>query len=226
MNNRQILIIDRGDKLKTDQRKYYEEKTKIFGKICVNLGLSANVLSLIGTLFGLLAGIFIWIDRFIFALLSLLASGVFDILDGATARYSKTCSPFGTLFDRVNDRYVEFFIALGCMGSDRVHPFWVVFSITGIFMASYVRACAESAGKVRNCDIGLMGRKEKAIVFSIGLLLEPILNPSGLEAVSLNPLIFLNKDGVLILQSLIILVGLLSHITAYQRLRFAKKHGH
>jgi phosphatidylglycerophosphate synthase len=92
-------------------------------------------------------------------------------------------------------------------------------------MASYVRACAESAGKVKNCSVGLMERKEKAFLFCIGLLLEPILNPYGLKANSLDPFVSLNSDGILILQFFTILVGLLSHITVYQRLRYTRKHG-
>jgi hypothetical protein len=91
-------------------------------------------------------------------------------------------------------------------------------------MASYVRACAESAGQVENCSVGLMERKEKAVLFSIGILLEPLLNPRGLTADSLNPFAYAPSEGILILQLAVILVGILSHFTVYQRSNFARTH--
>ena len=91
-------------------------------------------------------------------------------------------------------------------------------------MASYVRACAESAGRVRNCSVGMMERKEKAVLFSTGILLEPFLNPQGLPAVSMNPFAYSPSEGILALQLAMILVGVLSHITVYQRADFARTH--
>jgi CDP-diacylglycerol--glycerol-3-phosphate 3-phosphatidyltransferase/archaetidylinositol phosphate synthase len=210
--------------MKASARQSYEEKTLFLGKFCAGLGLTPNSLTVSGVVAALISGILIWNHYFVAALFFMLASGLFDILDGATARFTRTSSAFGTVLDRVCDRYAEFFIAAGCAGSGRVHPVWVLFSLFGALMASYVRACAESAGRVKNCSVGLMERKEKAVLFAIGVLLEPLLNPRGLPADSLNPLAHAPSEGILVLQLAVILVGILSHITVYQRSDFARTH--
>ena len=72
-------------------------------------------------------------------------------------------------------------------------------------MASYVRARAESSGKVASCDVGFAGRAEKLTLLIIGM---------GLQAFFLR---------VHILQWAVIVVGVLSHITAIQRLLYARR---
>ena len=210
--------------MKARARQSYEEKTLFLGKACAKLNLTPNFLTFSGGVAAFISSILLWQHFFVAALLFMAFSGFCDILDGATARFMNKSSSFGTVFDRINDRYAEFFIAAGCIGSGRVHPVWVLFSLFGALMASYVRACAESAGGVKNCSVGLMERKEKAILFSIGILLEPLLNHKGLAAVSMNPFAYPPSDGILVLQLAVIVVGLLSHITVYQRIDFARKH--
>jgi phosphatidylglycerophosphate synthase len=72
-------------------------------------------------------------------------------------------------------------------------------------MASYVRARAESSGKVVSCDVGFAGRAEKMTLLIIGM---------GLQAIF---------PQVHILQWAVIAVGVLSHITALQRLLYARQ---
>jgi len=210
--------------MKANARQFYEEKTLFLGEFCARLNLTPNHLTLSGALAALISGMLIWQHFFIAAFFFMAASGICDMLDGATARFTRKSSPFGTVIDRISDRYAEFFIAAGCIASGRVHPVWVLFTLFGALMASYVRACAESAGRVRNCSVGLMERKEKAVVFSAGLLLEPFLNPKGLSAVSMNPFADSPSEGILALQLTMILVGILSHFTVYQRADFARTH--
>jgi archaetidylinositol phosphate synthase len=205
-------------------RGKYEETTLFVGKTCANLTATPNVLTILATCCGVVAAILLWNCYFMLAILFILLSAFGDMADGATARYLKKESSFGTVFDRVNDRYVEFFLAMGCIGSGRVHAFWACFTLFGAVMASYTRACAESVGRVRNCSVGLMERQEKAILFLLGLLLEPVLNQSGRVASSINPFTFSMQDGILILQYSMILQGILSHYTVYQRLVHAKHH--
>jgi phosphatidylglycerophosphate synthase len=127
------------------------------------------------------------------------------VLDGSTARASGTANPFGTLFDHVSDRYAVFLIMLGIMLSGVVVPGWAMFALFGMVMASYVRARAESSGKVASCDVGFAGRAEKITLLMIGM---------GLQA------FFPQVD---ILQWVVIAVGVLSHITAIQRLLYARR---
>ncbi len=210
--------------MKANARQLYEEKTLFLGRLCAKLNLSPNVLTVSGVLAAVVCGILLWQCHFVAALFFLVISGLFDMLDGATARFANMHGPFGTVFDRLSDRYAEFFIAAGCIGSGRVHPVWVLFALFGALMASYVRACAESAGRVRNCSVGLMERKEKALLFSLGMLLEPLFNPDGLSAAGMNPFPYSLSEGVLALQLAMILVGILSNVTVYQRARYARLH--
>jgi phosphatidylglycerophosphate synthase len=128
-----------------------------------------------------------------------------DMLDGATARAGGTANPYGTLFDHVSDRYAEFLILLGIMLSEVVLPGWAMFALFGMVMASYVRARAESSGKVVSCDVGFAGRPEKLALLMIGM---------GSQAFF---------PQVHILQWAVIAVGVLSHITAIQRLLYARR---
>jgi archaetidylinositol phosphate synthase len=205
-------------------REKYEQRSIWFGKYCSKLTGNPDIFSIFGTCCGIIAGLLLWKTYFISAVVFMLLSGLADMADGAVARFLNKQHPFGTVFDRVNDRYVEFFVVLGCVGSGRVHPAWAVFSLFGALMTSYTRACAESAGKVKNCAVGLMERQEKAVLLMIGILLEPLLNPHGLVAKSLNPFAYDGGESILILQLLIIIIGFLSHFTVYQRLMYAKKH--
>jgi phosphatidylglycerophosphate synthase len=128
-----------------------------------------------------------------------------DMLDGATARAGGTANAYGMLFDHVIDRYAEFLILLGVMLSGVVAPGWAMFALFGMVMASYVRARAESTGKVASCDVGFAGRPEKIMLLMIGM---------GLQA------FFLRTH---ILQWAVVAVGVLSHITALQRLLYARR---
>lgn len=210
--------------MKANVRQLYEEKTLFLGKFCAWLKLTPNHLTLGGVIAALISGILLWKHFFFAALFFMVASGICDILDGATARFTKKTNAYGTVLDRLSDRYAEFFFAAGCIASGRVHPIWVLFSLFGALMASYVRACAESAGRVKNCSVGLMERKEKAVLFATGILLEPFLNPQGLTADSMNPFLYSPSEGILALQLALIAVGILSHITVYQRADFARTH--
>lgn len=205
-------------------RSQYEQQSKLIGKYLSKFGISPDGFTMLGTCCGLIAGILLWHQYFLWAVLMIVLSGLADMADGAVARFLNRQHPFGTVFDRVNDRYVEFFVAVGYIGSGRVHPAWVMFSLFGALMASYTRACAESAGKVKNCSVGIMERQEKAALVIIGMLLEPVLNPQGLIANSLNPFHYEPAEGILILQILIIVMGIFSHVTVYQRLCHAKQH--
>jgi len=125
-----------------------------------------------------------------------------DMMDGATARAGGTTNRFGGVLDHVSDRYAEFLLLFGILLSGRVMPAWPFFAISGMIMASYVRAKAESLGGLRQCTVGLAGRNEKLTLFVAGLiadLLWPHLH---------------------LLMWALIAIGVLSHITAGQRLLY------
>ncbi len=186
-------------------RKVYDTYTLPLGRLCVRLGLSPDFLTLVSVLISILAGTLLAQGWFGWGLILVLLTNVSDMLDGATARAGGTANPFGGILDHVSDRYAEFFILTGILLSGRIEPVWVIFAIFGMVMASYVRAKAESIGKLKSCTVGLAGRQEKLILLMLGL------------AVEASPL---NLPG---LQWSLIAVGLISHITAIQRLIYSRK---
>jgi len=104
-----------------------------------------------------------------------LASGFFDMLDGALARHTDQVTRFGAVLDSTLDRVSEAVLLLGVL------IFYLTFNsqptigilITGLALigsplVSYVRAKAETIGL--ECKIGLFTRAERVIVLTVGLL--------------------------------------------------------
>jgi phosphatidylglycerophosphate synthase len=186
-------------------RKLYEQVTIPLGHLCLRAGLTPDMLTLLSLCLGGLAAYVIAQSAFLTGILLILLMTLADVLDGATARAGGTANPYGTLFDHVSDRYAEFLILLGIMLSGVVGPGWAMFALFGMVMASYVRARAESSGKVASCDVGFAGRPEKMTLLMIGMGLQTFF------------------PQVYILQWAVIAVGALSHITAIQRLLYARR---
>src|SRR5690606_39494607 len=110
-----------------------------------------------------------WLGVVLILLMGLAAS-----VGGAPARAGGTASSYGTVLDHVVDRYAEFLLLLGVMLSDTVAPAWVMFSLFGMVMASYVRARAESTDLLKSCNVGFAGRQEKLALLCVGLLAQPL----------------------------------------------------
>jgi len=186
-------------------RKLYEHVTIPLGHLCLRVGLTPDMLTLLSLSLGGLAAYEIGQRAFLLGILLILLMTLADVLDGSTARAGGTANAYGTLFDHVSDRYAEFLILLGIMLSGMATPGWTMFALFGMVMASYVRARAESSGKVPSCDVGFAGRAEKVALLIIGM---------GFQAFF---------PQVHILQWAVIAVGVLSHITAIQRLLYARR---
>ena len=186
-------------------RKLYEQVTIPLGRLCLRIGLTPDMLTLLSLCIGGGAAYLIAQDAFLLGILAILLMTAADVLDGATARAGGTANPFGTLLDHAVDRYAEFLILLGIMLSGVVAPGWAMFALFGMVMASYVRARAEASGKVASCDVGFAGRPEKLTLLCIGMLLQPFF------------------PQLMLLQWAVIAVGVVSHITALQRLLYARR---
>jgi phosphatidylglycerophosphate synthase len=186
-------------------RLLYEQTTIPLGRVCLRLGLTPNMLTLISLFIGGLAGYATARRAFFSGVALIVLMGVADMLDGATARAGGLASPYGTVLDHVVDRYAEFVILLGVMLSGAVLPGWAMFALFGMVMASYVRARAESTGLVASCNVGFAGRQEKLVLLCLGMLAQPVLPEFAL------------------LQWAVIAVGAVSHVTAVQRLLYARR---
>jgi phosphatidylglycerophosphate synthase len=186
-------------------RQQYELLTLPLGRICLRIGLTPDMLTLISLCLGGAAAYAIAQGAFVIGVLLILLMTLADMLDGATARAGNMSSPAGMLFDHVVDRYAEFFILFGIMLSGAASPGWSMFALFGMVMASYVRARAEASGKVESCDVGFVGRPEKITGLIVGMLLQRFF------------------PQIRIVQWAVVAVGVLSHITALQRLLYARR---
>ena len=195
-------------------KKWLSYVTQPVAKWIAALGITANMLTITGLLFGIGAGVCIALGRLKLAGALILIGGTFDLMDGAVARVSKVNSPFGALLDSVVDRYSEgaIFLGLAIYFSIEGGPKMITglaltcLGLTSAFLVSYVRARAE--GLQVECKVGLMQRPERIILLSLGVLFRDLL-------INVN----------LLLVALWVLV-ILSHITVLQRVAFALKKFH
>lgn len=99
--------------LDTHCRKYIQPLIGVGADIAMKLGLTANGVTIIAMLLGLLSGVLVALGFNIAAVLVLWFSGYLDAVDGTIARKTKSSSPFGTVMDITFDRMVEGAVILG-----------------------------------------------------------------------------------------------------------------
>lgn len=102
--------------------------------------------------------------------LILLASGLFDMMDGRLARMGNMSTRFGALWDSTLDRYSELISLFGICVCFLAQDWFVSGVVTfaamvGSVMVSYVRARAEGLGI--ECKVGLMQRPERVVVTAV-----------------------------------------------------------
>lgn len=207
-------------------RNRYEALFAPFGRFLANkTGITPNMISImsvgtsilsciayalgpvIGESEGLLIGTFL-----------LGCSSLLDMLDGSLARAKGVAGHFGALLDRTLDRVSEFFFLAGIMAGGYVYPEWVFFCFEGMILASYVRSTAEKRGGLSmESTTGLFERKEKLTTLALGCLAEIMIYENILDIKKFWPFEF----GILSL--LVLFIGLLSNISAFQRLEYARK---
>ena len=139
--------------------------------------ITPNVLTWFGLLLSLVAAVLIALGQPFIAGFVVLVSGLFDMLDGALARFIHKSSKFGGILDSVLDRIGEAAVLLGLLIFFVRYfsaPGILVVGITlpGALMVSYLRARAEAAGLTG--EVGLFTRTERIIIISLGLLLSGI----------------------------------------------------
>lgn len=186
------------------RRASYEAFSIPYGRACVKLGLTPNILTALGLLTAGGAAAAFWQERFLFGVVLMLVTSFLDMLDGATARAGNLGTVFGAVLDHNVDRVGEFLIILGIVLSGHVHPGWGMFALFGMWSASYARAAAESIGKMKSCAVGIVGRFEKFVIILAGAVVEVFFPMKSL-------------------QFAMIVVGAISFVTTVQRLIYAHK---
>lgn len=187
------------------RRLSYETASLPFGRFCLKLGLTPNILTGIAFLVSLVSAALYWKGYLLWGAIVMILAMLSDMLDGATARAGNCGTKFGGILDHVSDRYAEAAILMGIGASGVVNPLWAMFALFGMIAASYTRETAESQGKIENVAVGAVGRLEKFIIIILGSLVEYFA--PGYNALTYS----------------LVLVGAVSYLTSIQRLIYAKK---
>lgn len=209
-----------------------------FVKILIKLGLTPNAVTSIG--FVLNVGVAIIFiagaetgQRIDFSYVGwagglILFAGLFDMLDGQVARLGNMKSTFGALYDSVLDRYSELIMFLGiCYYLVSHHYFlssiFAFIALIGSMMVSYVRARAEGLGV--ECKGGLMQRPERVVTIGLCAMLCGVMsNYIGGDYKLYIPGIKYHVFETMTIFTLpITVLAILTNITAFNRLREAKK---
>jgi len=137
----------------------------------VALGIHPNVLTLIGVLINVLAGIALAKNRFLLAGVIMIVANIFDFIDGKVAHITGTQSAFGAFWDSTLDRFSDLALFTGLIylySTLRRTDYVMVASLAMMFsiMTSYARARAESL--IEKCKVGFMERPERIVLFMIG----------------------------------------------------------
>jgi len=142
-------------------------------KLLAAVGLSPNAVSLLGLIVAGGSAYLLSTDRFWPGGVVLLASGLFDLLDGALARYTGSASRFGALLDSTLDRVSETIVLIGLLvyylNTDSTGGVLLCYlALAGSLMVSYLRARAEGLGI--ECTVGIMTRPERVAALGAGLI--------------------------------------------------------
>ncbi len=180
----------------------------------IRLRIHPNAISTAGFVVTLAAGLFYHQDHVRTAGLLVLLGGVSDIFDGRVARESGLESKFGAFYDSTLDRLSEVVVFVGLASlyntfradvEDVAMVYVILMALGGSLMVSYTRAKAESLGL--DCKVGLMQRAERVVLLGLG-----------------SAVFGLAWDG-LALDLIIIVVAVLTNLTAIQRIVWVYQHG-
>ena len=140
--------------------------------------ISPNVLTFLGLVINIVAAVFFgyansqnYSRMFLYAGLTIIGAGIFDMVDGRVARATGQVTTFGAFFDSVIDRYSDVALFFGLLVYyARANRFFylvlVAIVMVSSVMVSYTRARAESL--IGRCKVGFMERPERVVLVIIG----------------------------------------------------------
>jgi len=139
-------------------------------------GIKPDALTFTGLAINISAAYVIATGHFPLGGILILVAGLFDLLDGALARFAKKTTKFGAILDSTVDRISEAAIFCGLLVwymPGRLEILLIFAVLIGSFLVSYIRARAEGLGL--ECKVGLFTRAERVIVLAVGLLVNQVV---------------------------------------------------
>src|SRR3954465_5371614 len=144
--------------------------------------ISPNVLTFLGLVINVIAAMFFGYARgedhwkfFLYAGLTIIGAGIFDMVDGRVARQTDQVTVFGAFFDSVIDRYSDVVLFFGLLvfyarGNRFFYVVLAGFVMVTSLMVSYTRARSEAL--IGSCKVGFMERPERVVLIILGALFE------------------------------------------------------
>lgn len=179
----------------------------------IRAGIRPNVITTIGTLIVVGAGVAFGLGAIRLGGLLLLLSGIFDILDGEVARQGGMSTTFGAFYDSTLDRVGEsaVFAGLAIYFERGGVPVARQTAALGIALAalamsmlvSYARARAEGLGL--ECKVGIAPRAERILLL-------------GAPALLFGP----GRDGMLLFW-IVVVLALAATVTVVQRVLYVAR---
>ena len=134
--------------------------------------ISPNSLTIIGFVFSLITMVLISQGYLLISGILIIISSIFDLLDGALARYTNNTTNFGKFIDAVIDRLSEIAIYVGLFIyfiNDSNSLLIIFLSAISNLLVSYIKTKYESIGI--EGDIGIFTRPERIISLSLALII-------------------------------------------------------
>jgi archaetidylinositol phosphate synthase len=188
-------------------KKQFEEAVKVFVKPLEKIGITPNILTIMGVVIAVMTAYgytLVPVNKayLVYSGLMIVLSGFIDAIDGVLARSTGKVTRFGGLFDSVSDRYSDAIIFTGIIIARLCNELIGIIALFSSMLVSYARARAEMEG-VKMAGIGLAERAERLTFLSL----------CSIVAYWWTPAI---NYGVIIL-------AVLAQITIIQRILYYKK---
>ena len=177
-------------------------------RLVADFGVPPAVITIAGLVLSILAALSLATGHFPRVAIILLAAGICDMIDGATARAGNRASARGAFLDSTIDRYSETAVILGALhyflvrsprGPESLTAAAVLVALAGSMLTSYTRARSEAIGQ--DCRVGIAERPERLMLLIVGALF--------------------GRD---VFRVAIWILAIVSHVTAVQRIRHVLTH--
>ncbi|HJV77535.1 MAG TPA: CDP-alcohol phosphatidyltransferase family protein [Paludibacter sp.] len=203
-------------------------KMKVTPNIITSTGLVLNIVAVIVFIIGGEKGVTGDLSYIGWGCGLILFAGLFDMIDGRLARVGNMSSRFGALYDSVLDRYSELFMFFGICYYLVAHHYFLssifaFIALIGSMMVSYVRARAE--GLDIECKGGFMQRPERILTIGVSGVVCGVVSAitGGNHKLYIDDLPFDIIETISIFTIPILLVAVLSNLTAFKRLNDCRK---
>lgn len=156
-------------------RKLFAILIKSIARFLIQLGLTANSVTVIGFIGNIIATVFILKGSLLAAGIIAGLSCLLDAFDGTVAKEGAGASKFGSFLDSTLDRYSEYVLFFGLVfyfleKNDNFSVLVTFIAFGGSILVSYIRAKGDSLGI--NIKDGLFTRVERLLVLIVSLVIK------------------------------------------------------